>query len=79
MAKLQAQAVKEFTDTELFEKLAATKDELFHLRFQHATGQLDKTSQLGALKKDIARLNTELRARELAAAETLAAQEESTR
>ncbi len=71
--------LEELNDTELVEKLAQTKDELFHLRFQHATGQLENTARLGVLKKNIARINTELRDREIAAAEALAAQEESAR
>lgn len=64
-------------DGELFEKLGHTKEEHFNLRFQHATGQLDNTARLGVLKKDIARINTELREREIVAAETLAANEET--
>jgi large subunit ribosomal protein L29 len=68
---------KDLGDAELFDKLAETKQELFNLRFQHATGQLDRTSRLGQVKKDIARVNTELREREIAAAEALAANEET--
>jgi ribosomal protein L29 len=41
------------------------------------TGQLDNTAKLGHLRKDVARLNTELREREIAAAEALAASEEN--
>ena len=52
-------------------QLAETKDELFNLRFQHATGQLDNTRRARQLRKDVARINTELRAREIAAAEAL--------
>jgi large subunit ribosomal protein L29 len=59
-------------DEELFDRLAQTKDDLFKLRFQHVTGQLDNTARLGQLRKDVARLNTELREREIAAAEALA-------
>jgi large subunit ribosomal protein L29 len=68
---------KDLGDAELFEALAQHKDDLFKLRFQHVTGQLDNTAKLGQLKKDIARLNTELREREIAAAEALAASEEN--
>ena len=57
---------------ELVEQLAETKQELFNLRFQHVTGQLDNSARLGQLRKDIARINTELRDREIAAAEALA-------
>ena len=55
------------------ERLGETKQELFNLRFQHVTGQLDNSARLGQLRKDVARINTELRAREIAAAEALVA------
>ena len=63
--------VHDLSDDELVERLAETKQELFNLRFQHVTGQLDNSSRLRHLKRDIARLHTELRAREIAAAEPL--------
>jgi large subunit ribosomal protein L29 len=69
-------SLKDVGDDELFERLARSKDDLFKLRFQHVTGQLDNSARLRHLKKDIARLNTELREREIAAAEALAASEE---
>lgn len=59
--------IRELNDTELADKLKATRAELFNLRFQLATGQLDNTGRIAAVKKDIARLHTEIRARELAA------------
>jgi len=62
---------RELDDAELEHKLGETKQELFNLRFQHATGQLDNYSRLGDLKKDIARINTVLRDREIAAAESV--------
>jgi large subunit ribosomal protein L29 len=71
------EALKDIGDDELSERLAQGKEELFNLRFQHVTGQLDKTSRLGVVKKDIARVNTELREREIVAAEALAANEET--
>ncbi|MCB9374057.1 MAG: 50S ribosomal protein L29 [Microthrixaceae bacterium] len=61
----------ELSDEELVERLAETKQELFNLRFQHVTGQLDNYARLRQLKREIARLHTELRAREIAAAEAL--------
>ena len=70
------ESLRDVADEELFDRLARSKDDLFKLRFQHVTGQLDNTARLGQLKKDIARLNTELREREIAAAEALAASEE---
>jgi len=65
----------ELSDTDLATKLSETKQELFNLRFQHVTGQLDNYARLNQLKRDVARIRTELRAREIAAAEALATQE----
>jgi len=61
------------SDAELVDRLAESRREVFNLRFQLATGQLDNTARLGAVKKDIARVMTVLRDREIAAAEALAA------
>ena len=69
MAKLVA---RELGDTELIDRIAEEKDRLFKLRFQLATGQLENSARLNQTKRDIARLNTELRAREIAAAEAVA-------
>ena len=63
--------LREMVDEELLTRLAEAKQELFNLRFQHVTGQLDNYSRLQQLKRDIARVSTELRAREIAAAEAL--------
>ena len=60
-------------DEELVERLGETKSELFNLRFQHVTGQLDNHSRLGQVRREVARLATLLREREIAAAEALAA------
>jgi large subunit ribosomal protein L29 len=65
-------ALVNLSDTELVNKLAETKQELFNLRFQKAQGQLESTARMGMLKKDVARINMLLRAREIAAAEALA-------
>jgi large subunit ribosomal protein L29 len=62
--------LRELDDAELEHRLGEAKHELFNLRFQHATGQLDNYARLGQLKKDIARLHTVLRDREIAAAES---------
>ena len=59
--------IRELNDVELADKLKSARAELFNLRFQLATGQLDNTGRISAVKKDIARLHTELRAREVAA------------
>ena len=53
----------------LQERLAETKEELFNMRFQDATGQLDNYRRLRDLRKDVARIKTEMRARELREAE----------
>ena len=71
----QARELREMPDDELETRLRETREELFNLRFQHVTGQLDNSARLGQVKKDIARINTLLREREIAAAEELAAQE----
>ncbi|MGC8509366.1 MAG: 50S ribosomal protein L29 [Acidimicrobiales bacterium] len=60
-------------DQELVERLSESRRELFNLRFQLATGQLDNSARLGEVRRDIARQATFLRQREIAAAE--AAQE----
>jgi large subunit ribosomal protein L29 len=56
-------------DHELVERLGESRRELFNLRFQLATGQLDNSARLGEVRRDIARLATLLREREIAAAE----------
>jgi large subunit ribosomal protein L29 len=62
----------EMADSELYERLAENKKELFNLRFQLATGQLDNSARLNQVKKDVARCLTELRVREIAAYEAQA-------
>ena len=69
MAK--AKALAELGDTDLIEKLSDAKEELFNLRFQFATGQLENSARMKQVKKEIARMLTELRAREIADAEAL--------
>jgi len=59
---------------ELVDRLAEARRELFNLRFQLATGQLDNTARMGQVRKDIARILTVLRDREIAEADALAAQ-----
>ena len=67
-------AITDISDAELVKMHDDAKRELFNLRFQLATGQLDNTSRLGQVRKEVARAKTEMRAREIAAAEALAAQ-----
>lgn len=64
---------KNLADADLAEKVKEARAELFNLRFQLATGQLDNPGRIKAVKKDIARLLTELRARELSASRDAAA------
>jgi large subunit ribosomal protein L29 len=63
MAK--ATQLRELSQEELEERLTETKEELFNLRFQNATGQLDNYKRIGELRKDVARIKTLLREREL--------------
>jgi large subunit ribosomal protein L29 len=67
--------IREMSDQELVEALAEAKEERFNLRFQVATNQLDNTARLGAVKKDIARILTVMREREMATAATAGAEE----
>ena len=64
--------VRALSDEELQKKLEDARAELFNLRFQMATSQLDNTARVTTVKRDIARILTEMRARELAAAKTAA-------
>ena len=59
--------IRELSAEDLQSKLKEARQELFNLRFQMATSQLDNTARLGQVKKDIARIQTEMRARELRA------------
>ena len=70
---MKAVEIRDLADAELVQKLKDTRAELFNLRFQLATGQLDNTGRIAVVKKDIARLHTELRARELRAQRDAAA------
>lgn len=65
--------LEEVGDVELLGQLAANREELFNLRFQLVTGALENSSRIKLVKKQIARILTVLRAREIAAAEALSA------
>ena len=65
---MKATEIRGLAETEIAEKLKERRTELFNLRFQLATGQLDNPHRISVVKKDIARLHTEVRAREIAAA-----------
>ena len=59
--------IRELSDEELAQKLEDGRAELFKLRFQMATSQLDNTARVTLVKRDIARVQTEMRARQIAA------------
>jgi large subunit ribosomal protein L29 len=65
MASSKTTELRELPDEELTARIESAKEELFNLRFQLATGQLDNTSRLKELKRDVARAATLLREREL--------------
>ena len=62
---LAPEQLRGMDDDRLADALRKSKEELFNLRFQSATGQLDNHGRLRAVKKDIARIYTEMREREL--------------
>ncbi len=62
---MKVNELRELTDTELGTKLSDSKDELFKLRFQMATGQLDNPMKLKEVRRKIARVKTIIREREL--------------
>ncbi len=66
-------AITDISDAELLKLHDEAKKELFNLRFQLATGQLDNSARISFVRKEVARAKTEMRSREIAAAEALAA------
>jgi len=62
---LASNELRGLDDERLVDELRKAKEELFNLRFQSATGQLDNHGRLRAVRKDIARIYTEMREREL--------------
>ncbi len=62
---MKAKELINLTDAELETRLDELKTELFNLRFRHAGGQLDNPARINLVKKDIARVNTVIRARQL--------------
>ncbi|MCQ2528911.1 MAG: 50S ribosomal protein L29 [Saccharofermentans sp.] len=65
---MKIEEIKNMTSEQLQNELTSLKEELFKLRFQHATNQLDNPQQIASVKKDIARVKTIIRERELKAA-----------
>ena len=62
---MKASSLRDMTATELETKLDELKKDLFYLKFQHSTNQLENPQRIVAVKKDIARVNTVLRQLEL--------------
>ena len=62
---MKAAELREMSAAELTKKLGELKEELFNLRFQHAINQLDNPLRLNVVKKDIARVKTIIREKEL--------------
>jgi len=58
--------IRELSNEEILSKIEESKEELFNLRFQQATGSLEKPSRINELRKLVARMKTILRERELA-------------
>ena len=73
MADARAQELREMADEELVTRLREAKEELFNLRFQVDTGQLDNNRRLQVVRRDIARIYTVMRERELGIVRTGAA------
>ena len=63
---MELKKMREMTEVELNAELANMKKELFNLRFQHVTGQLENPVKLRETKRDIARVKTVIREKELA-------------
>ena len=63
---MKAKELREMTTAELENKLSELKKDLFFLRMQHATNQLDNPLQINLVKKDIARIKTVIREKETA-------------
>ena len=70
---MKASEIRDLPLADIQQRLTDTKEELFNLRFQNATGQLDNYKRLTELRKDVARLKTILREHELAQDEAAAA------
>ena len=73
----RATELRELDDDSLVTRLTEAREELFNLRFQLVTGQLDNSARVGDVKREIARIHTLLREREIEAAEALERGEEA--
>ncbi len=74
---MRALDLRKSTYAELTEKLDEAKEELFNLRFQYATNQLDNTARLRSVRRDVARIRTVMREQELDAWRSQDKQEEA--
>jgi large subunit ribosomal protein L29 len=63
---MKLEKIRELTETELDAELKKSKNELFNLRFQHVTGQLENPNRMKDVKREIARIKTVIRENELA-------------
>jgi large subunit ribosomal protein L29 len=70
---MKSTEIRDLDEVDLRQKAADARTDLFKLRFQLATGQLDNPQRIKAVKRDIARLHTELRSREIEAERKAAA------
>ena len=62
---MKVKEIRELSTKDINEKIVSAKEELFNLRFQHATGSLEKPSRIRELRHEVARLKTVLREREI--------------
>lgn len=62
---MKARELRDLTAEELLKKKKDFKEEIFNLRFQHSTGQLENTSRMKLLRRDVARIEMALREKEL--------------
>jgi large subunit ribosomal protein L29 len=62
---MKAKEIRDLTTTEIEQKIKTLKEELFNLRFQLATGQLENTARIREVRKSIARMKTVIREREI--------------
>lgn len=77
--ELSTDALDGFDNTRLREELDKAKAELFNLRFQGATGQLENSGRIKVVKRDVARIMTVLRERELGIRQEVEASEDDTK
>ncbi|MGI6737342.1 MAG: 50S ribosomal protein L29 [Anaerovoracaceae bacterium] len=67
---MELSKMREMSDAELYEELTKMKKDLFNLRFQHVTGQLENPIKVRDTRRDIARVKTIIREKQLAKAQT---------